>query len=222
MTWSSREVPGSADPRGADRGERAALAGHARRDGSDGRRSRCGCCRFTSRGRCRVASAPRYRAPTAVLEPDSLVTPRVPPPGRPHHRGAPAMTARREMPPARRRPIPGMAVQPSCPQPPEPTATDDELGRRRGATPGPERLAASGSADAPARERNGRGSADRTRRPAADYAATRLVNFRLPVDLHDRFKAAGPRGRAAPSAVAAPEPDRAGDRAARGRPRGRR
>jgi hypothetical protein len=27
------------------------------------------------------------------------------------------------------------------------------------------------------------------RRPAADYAATRLVNFRLPVDLHDRFKA---------------------------------
>ena len=26
------------------------------------------------------------------------------------------------------------------------------------------------------------------RRPAADYAATRLVNFRLPADLHDRFK----------------------------------
>jgi len=27
------------------------------------------------------------------------------------------------------------------------------------------------------------------RRPAADYASTRLVNFRIPVDLHDRFRA---------------------------------
>jgi hypothetical protein len=26
------------------------------------------------------------------------------------------------------------------------------------------------------------------RRPATDYASTRLVNFRLPVDLHDRYK----------------------------------
>jgi hypothetical protein len=26
------------------------------------------------------------------------------------------------------------------------------------------------------------------RRPAADYATTRLVNFRIPVDLHDRFR----------------------------------
>jgi hypothetical protein len=26
------------------------------------------------------------------------------------------------------------------------------------------------------------------RRPAADYASTRLVNFRIPVDLHDRFR----------------------------------
>lgn len=29
----------------------------------------------------------------------------------------------------------------------------------------------------------------RNHRRAADYAATRLVNFRVPVDLHDRFKA---------------------------------
>jgi hypothetical protein len=27
------------------------------------------------------------------------------------------------------------------------------------------------------------------RQPAADYASTRLVNFRIPVDLHDRFRA---------------------------------
>jgi hypothetical protein len=26
------------------------------------------------------------------------------------------------------------------------------------------------------------------RRPAADYASTRLVNFRIPVDLHERFR----------------------------------
>jgi len=26
------------------------------------------------------------------------------------------------------------------------------------------------------------------RRPAVDYASTRLVNFRIPVDLHDRFR----------------------------------
>jgi hypothetical protein len=30
------------------------------------------------------------------------------------------------------------------------------------------------------------GAADR--RPAADYASTRLVNFRIPVDLHDRYR----------------------------------
>jgi hypothetical protein len=27
-----------------------------------------------------------------------------------------------------------------------------------------------------------------SRRPASDYGATRLVNFRLPVDLHDRYR----------------------------------
>ena len=26
------------------------------------------------------------------------------------------------------------------------------------------------------------------RRPSTDYASTRLVNFRIPVDLHDRYK----------------------------------
>jgi hypothetical protein len=35
---------------------------------------------------------------------------------------------------------------------------------------------------------NGSRELERSRRPAADYATTRLVNFRLPVDLHDRFK----------------------------------
>lgn len=31
-------------------------------------------------------------------------------------------------------------------------------------------------------------SGPRERRPAADYATTRLVNFRIPVDLHDRYR----------------------------------
>ena len=31
-------------------------------------------------------------------------------------------------------------------------------------------------------------AAGRVRWPAADYAATRLANFRIPVDLHDRYR----------------------------------
>jgi hypothetical protein len=56
--------------------------------------------------------------------------------------------------------------------------------------PTPRRSSASRSRVDPHADREGnerRGSA-RSRRPAADYATTRLVNFRLPVDLHDRFK----------------------------------
>jgi hypothetical protein len=85
------------------------------------------------------------------------------------------MTARPQMPPARRRPIPGMASsnRPSADAPP--------------AAAGPPRRPTSdpASARAPA-PLDGAGAAGR--RPALDYAATRLVNFRLPVDLHDRFK----------------------------------
>ena len=36
--------------------------------------TRCACCRSTCPRAVRVASAPRYRAPTAVLEPDSMVS----------------------------------------------------------------------------------------------------------------------------------------------------
>jgi hypothetical protein len=37
-------------------------------------------------------------------------------------------------------------------------------------------------------DRTCRHQAAHGRRPAADYAVTRLVNFRLPVDLHDRYR----------------------------------
>ena len=41
--------------------------------------------------------------------------------------------------------------------------------------------------DSDGRRRPARGTVIE-RRPAADYASTRLVNFRIPVDLHDRFR----------------------------------
>jgi hypothetical protein len=39
-----------------------------------------------------------------------------------------------------------------------------------------------------AMSKNGSATTEAPRRPAADYATTRLVNFRLPADLHDRYK----------------------------------
>ncbi len=87
------------------------------------------------------------------------------------------MTAHEEMPPARRRAIPGMAAPSTPPRvaeaegPPSSPATTKPRSAR---THGTQRRSP---------------AARRSRRPAADYAATRLVNFRLPADLHDRFKA---------------------------------
>jgi hypothetical protein len=92
------------------------------------------------------------------------------------------MTARPQMPSARRRAIPGMAAS-------APAATTE-----------PEATSSHAASDTPASRRTRGGGSRRPpvaksvrstpqRRPAADYAATRLVNFRLPVDLHDRFKA---------------------------------
>ena len=88
------------------------------------------------------------------------------------------MTANPPMAPLRRRPIPGMT---STPAPPETAAaadvheTDDATAPNHADTP--HSAPAEQAADAAAR-----------RRPSADYGATRLVNFRLPVDLHDRYR----------------------------------
>lgn len=103
------------------------------------------------------------------------------------------------MPPARRRPIPGITPAPPA-QPPNETEREASL-------PSFSAAAAPANASAGSRRRarssvrasaapNGAThegeavseSSARERRPAADYAATRLANFRLPVDLHDRFK----------------------------------
>ena len=82
------------------------------------------------------------------------------------------------MPTARRRPIPGMvtdapAVAAATLAPQEPPAA----GPRTVAVKEPSRP------DRAPKEPSAGG------RRAADYSATRLVNFRLPVDLHDRFRA---------------------------------
>ncbi len=91
------------------------------------------------------------------------------------------MTVHQEMPPARRRPIPGMAssaettvLDAERPTSSPATNAKPRPGRSRGTQRRSPALGAEGEAAG--------------RRPAVDYAATRLVNLRLPVDLHDRFK----------------------------------
>jgi hypothetical protein len=99
-----------------------------------------------------------------------------------------------QMPPVRRRPVPGMSAL-AAPPPPNPTAEDDPTDTEQ-------------TMEAPVRSTRARSSsqfegaatsltdtADPHRpgtvlrgRRAADYATTRLVNFRIPVDLHDRYR----------------------------------
>jgi hypothetical protein len=102
------------------------------------------------------------------------------------------MTEPQPMPAVRRRPIPGMAshaprqttperVPPEADDPPVPTPEVSQETRSSEASSG----AHGGSAqptkpDPPLVPPN--------RRRPADYGATRLVNFRIPVDLHDRYR----------------------------------
>jgi hypothetical protein len=107
------------------------------------------------------------------------------------------MTDQHGMAPARRRPIPGMAPVPAPPPPSlaqDPSSTENSPA----AAPSQPRVAQtrSGTLERSAkppggRARGGQPAAENgrpERRPAADYAATRLVNFRIPVDLHDRYR----------------------------------
>lgn len=108
------------------------------------------------------------------------------------------MTQPQAMPPARRRPIPGMASQSPAPAPPSdehdqpqrtdpsPVASTTEQ-RTEPRTGSPTRAAAPANAGVRG-ARSGVESRGPQRRPAADYASTRLVNFRIPVDLHDRYR----------------------------------
>jgi hypothetical protein len=116
-----------------------------------------------------------------------------------------------QMPSARRRPIPGMTSPPAAgpPQAPE----GDRLGAgEAGVAPGervptrpskepsdgfpaPHEGIAAATSEVAATWRRRRAAPSSTnsaarvsRRPSRDYASTRLVNFRIPVDLHDRYK----------------------------------
>ncbi len=77
------------------------------------------------------------------------------------------MSTTQPMPSPRRRPIPGMASQP------EPTSIDPAE------APVDVRVDVRSDVRAPAPDP----------RRANDYSSTRLVNFRIPADLHDRFRA---------------------------------
>ncbi len=100
------------------------------------------------------------------------------------------------MPPARRRAIPGMTRTAAAPPPPQSTYETETAGAPPGsslpATPRPDRSTRRAQASTAQATPNGARagwSGARERQPAADYASTRLVNFRIPVDLHDRFRA---------------------------------
>jgi hypothetical protein len=104
------------------------------------------------------------------------------------------MSEAQPMPSVRRRPIPGMASQPITPPPP--TLTPAQADHHIEDAPAREGEASTtalteGNDVAPVRSDGRRRTAQEPvieRRPAADYASTRLVNFRIPVDLHDRFR----------------------------------
>ena len=87
------------------------------------------------------------------------------------------MSASEPMPSARRRPIPGMATH-------APAVAAATLAPQDPPAAGPNTAAVK----EPPRPDHAPQKASPGRRRAADYSATRLVNFRLPVDLHDRFR----------------------------------
>jgi hypothetical protein len=94
-----------------------------------------------------------------------------------------------QMPSARRRPIPGMtSADELAPVARSDHASDDFSAPGEGSPVN--------APEVPAREPRRRPGAPSAtslaepprRRPSTDYASTRLVNFRIPVDLHDRYK----------------------------------
>jgi len=89
-----------------------------------------------------------------------------------------------------------MATTPAAPPPPQHSSkTDsvDSLGAfSQEATPPPastRHMRSSAANGAVSEASAAAASGGRGQRRAADYASTRLVNFRIPVDLHDRFRA---------------------------------
>ena len=99
------------------------------------------------------------------------------------------MTERPAMPPARQPRVPGMtpAGPESAPPRPAPSSAQETNGRRPpGEARNPRRRSNSAAST------NGKAQPapppEPARWPARDYSSTRLVNMRLPVDLHERHK----------------------------------
>jgi hypothetical protein len=92
------------------------------------------------------------------------------------------MSAAKPLSGLRRRPMPGMPSQP-VPRPAPPSRSPE---------PGAEVVVAERDQAAEElavlRQRPSRSTGAHGRWAAEDYSATRLANFRLPVDLHDRFR----------------------------------
>lgn len=107
------------------------------------------------------------------------------------------MSPEQTMFPTRRRPIPGMTGEPLA-RPRRDSAPDDTpcegsivgVGDQMHGPPADVDTRSRASlADTDESERlNAPADPRPARRPAADYGTTRLVNFRIPVDLHDRFR----------------------------------
>ena len=90
------------------------------------------------------------------------------------------------MPSTRRRAIPGMtgSAPPAPPAPPVERRPEDPPRDDRAAASQPASTRAAAAAPQPTTSTAARSGG----RPVTDYASTRLVNFRLPVALHDRYK----------------------------------
>ena len=91
------------------------------------------------------------------------------------------MNSAPQMPPARRRPIAGMPAVTPAPVTREPDSAETAITV-------PSKVAARPDGSPSTRPAAAAEAAAAGRR-SDDYGATRLVNFRLPVDLHDRCKA---------------------------------
>ena len=92
------------------------------------------------------------------------------------------MSQDQPMPPTRRRPIPGMASGPPA------LGQDSTLIDRQPTDLGFTESRAEEPGGDVGRGQDGARQSRAARRPSGDYAITRLVNFRIPVDLHDRFR----------------------------------
>jgi len=106
------------------------------------------------------------------------------------------MSAPEPMPSVRRRPIPGMTSQPATPAPPsspDPAPQPNDADASAISTPAADQRALAPDDDPktvpearqPARSDH---AGRRARWPAADFSATRLANFRIPVALLDRYR----------------------------------